>query len=142
MDSKFSKIAPLYGYLVCLVTIIVTFIALSMLVSAIFNYSDPIHANYYGGGSVRDVSSFEAYKVEANRVDANPLISSPDKTVTTEKLSDEDLKTAYNAARENKIASVRFNARQSMTNSSILILLSVILFVWHWRWLGRLNHTE
>jgi len=134
--TTFSKVAPIYGYLVCLTAIIASFIALNMLVNALFNWQDPLHASDYTVYSPRDLSSFEAYKLDANS--ASPASAASDtKIATTYTLTDEQLKTAYAAAKDNKITAVRFNAKRNITNAVIILIFSAVLFGSHWRWVNK-----
>lgn len=130
-----NKIAPIYGYAVCLVSIIATFIAIGMIVNAVFNYADPLHANDFSSFQPRDLSSYEAYKLNATE------LNGPEKNpaAPTSQLSEDEMKKAYEAAKAEKTASVKFNARKSMTNGAIVLLFAVILFFSHWKWLSRLH---
>lgn len=132
MESS-NKIALIYGYLVCLGMIIVGLISASMIINAIFDLQRPLKTSgYYGSSSNYDLSSFESYKDSRLQGEAKT-------TATT--LSDEELVTAYEAAKTDRIDTVRFNATKNLTVASLLLALGGLMFWGHWRWLQRLRAT-
>ena len=62
--EKNNKIGLIYGYAVCLVAVIVFLISMSTLVNAIFDLSDPTHAEVYSGRDDPSLASFDIYKME------------------------------------------------------------------------------
>jgi len=129
MDSS-NKIALIYGYLVCLGMIIVALISASMIINAIFDLQRPLKtSNYYGPSSSYDLSSFESYKATRFQTD--------EKTISS--LSETDLMNAYEAAKTDRIDTVRFNATKSLTIASLLLIFGGSLFWGHWRWLKHLR---
>ena len=68
MDRINSRISQVYGYAVCLITVIVMLIAIKQVVDAAFDLSDPIRADGGGYGRMgRPITNFELYKMEARR---------------------------------------------------------------------------
>jgi hypothetical protein len=138
MDRINSRISQVYGYAVCLITVIVMLIAIKQVVDAAFDLSDPIRADGGGYGRTgRPITNFELYKMEAsqqasmgNRPQAAPVKVSADSA-----LSDADLKRMYDAEREAAIGNARFRAIRSLVGSLLLIVLAGTLFWIHWRWL-------
>ncbi len=128
MEKKFS-VAQLYGYIVCIVTVVVILISIAALVSAIFDFNDPMHAE--AQWRRMNLSSFEAYKIDVMKAQPKdqPI---PD---------DETLHAAYEAAKNDWIEGVRFRAKRSLTISTLLIVISLILFITHWLWLRKLAKT-
>lgn len=131
-----SRLVPtIYGYLVCLVSIIVVLVSLSMIINGIFNLSDPLHSSSYSyTGGPQDLSSFEAYKISATT-----MAPAPTSTQVTVPPSNADLQVAYNSAKDERTTTVRLDAIRSITDGVILILAAFFLFIFHWRWLTRLN---
>ena len=137
MDRVNSRIAQVYGYAVCLITVIVMLIAIKQVVDAAFDLSDPIRAEGGGYGRMgRPLSNFELYKMEArrqpNRNDPTvPTAKAPPDSIT----SDADLRRMYDAEREAAIGNAHFRAIRSLVGNLLLIVLAGVLFGIHWRWL-------
>ncbi len=136
MDRINSRISQVYGYAVCLITVVVMLIAIKAVVDAAFDLSDPIRADGGGYGRMgRPITNFELYKMEARQqgsTGSRPLLAkvSPDSV-----LSDADLKRMYDAEREAAIGNARFRAIRSLVGNLLLIVLAGVLFGIHWRWL-------
>ena len=139
MDRTNSRIAQVYGYAVCFITVIMILFSIKSVVDAMIDLSDPIRAEAGGYGRTgRSLSSFELYKLDSRR-DPRPPVPVPvgaalAKTAA-DTLSDAELRRLYDAEREQAIGNVRFRAMRSLIGSGLLILVSVILFLVHWRWL-------
>ena len=140
MDRSSSRIAQVYGYAVCLVSVIVFLISLSGIVGAVFNFTDPIHAEQHGSsfGPSYPLSSFEEYKLAAQRASSFPAGPSAD-TTRARHLSDEQLRQNYQAERDDKIGYVKFHALRTLVLGIVFSLLAVVLFSLHWRWLRKMN---
>ncbi len=136
MDRMNSRIAQVYGYAVCFITVIVMLIAIKGLVDAAFDLSDPIRAE--GGRMGRSLTNFEVYKMDARRQgprDAPGPVTqqaAPDST-----MSDAYLKRMYEAERETAAGNARFRAIRSLVGNLLLIVLAGALFGMHWRWLRK-----
>lgn len=137
MDRINSRISQVYGYAVCLITVVVMLIGIKQVVDAAFDLSDPIRAEGGGYGRMgRSLTNFEIYKLEARRQPTRndptvPVASaSPDSAA-----SDAELKRIYDAEREAAIGNARFRAIRSLVGNLLLIILAGVLFGIHWRWL-------
>lgn len=138
MDRVNSRIAQAYGYAVCFITVIVILISIKSVVDAVIDLTDPIRADSGGyGRSGRSLSSFELYKLDARREPrpAAPTGVAPVKTQPADSLSDADLRRLYEAEREQAIGNVKFRATRTLIGSGLFIVVALILFVVHWRWL-------
>lgn len=137
MDSMNSRIAQVYGYAVCLVTVFLILVSIRVVVDAVIDLSDPIRAE--GGGYGRlggPLTNFELYKLEARRQPRGPTRVGPGPSAAdTDSLSDADLRRLFEAERETAIGNVHFRAMRSLIGSGLLIVVALILFVVHWRWL-------
>jgi hypothetical protein len=137
MDRINSRISQVYGYAVCLITVVVMLIAIKQVVDAAFDLSDPIRADGGGYGRTgRPITNFELYKMEARQQASignrpQPAVKVPADSA----LSDADLKRMYDAEREAAIGNARFRAIRSLVGSLLLIVLAGVLFGIHWRWL-------
>jgi hypothetical protein len=150
-----NRIAQVYGYAVCFITVIVMLIAIKAVVDSAFDLSDPIRAET--NRFARDtpaLTSFELYKIQSRR---SPTFSSTDggmiatrggiapmpATTTTstkaaaDTVSDAELRRRYDAEREGVIGNTRFSATRSLVGNFLLIVLAAVLFVVHWRWLKK-----
>ncbi len=137
MDRMNSRIAQVYGYAVCFITVIVMLISIKSLVDAVIDLSDPIRADAGGyGRSGRSLNNFELYKLDARREPRypTPVGAAPPKA-QTDSLSDTDLRRLYEAEREQAIGNVKFRAMRTLIGNGLLIIVAVILFLVHWRWL-------
>jgi hypothetical protein len=52
-------------------------------------------------------------------------------------LSTVELKRTFDALRSDRIERLSFEAKQRLVKHGLLILLSIGLFAWHWRWLRQ-----
>jgi hypothetical protein len=148
-----NRIAQMYGYAVCFITVIVMLIAIKQVVDSAFDLSDPIRAENGGfGRGTPALTSFELYKIQSRR---SPVFSSPDGSVMMQRggggpattttpakapadtVSDAELRRRYDAEREGVIGNTRFTATRSLVGNFLLILLAAVLFVVHWRWLKK-----
>ncbi|HYU52729.1 MAG TPA: hypothetical protein VEK37_07275 [Gemmatimonadaceae bacterium] len=139
MDRINSRIAQVYGYAVCLITVIVMLIAIKQVVDAAFDLSDPIRAEGGGYGRMgRPLTNFELYRVEARRQPdyrGGPTAAAPPVRQPADTLSDAELRKLYDAEREQAIGNARFRAIRSLVGNLLLIVLAGVLFGIHWRWL-------
>jgi len=126
--DRSDRIAQLYGYSVCLVAIVVALTSVGSLINDAFQYANPLQSQAYAYGGFRDLSSFEAFKATYELPAFGGRTPPP-------KLSDAGLRERYDVLRSEHIASARFSAVQSMTVSAVLLVLAILLFGSHWRWL-------
>ncbi|MDP4210610.1 MAG: hypothetical protein Q8928_17510 [Bacteroidota bacterium] len=130
--EKLHKIGvQIYGYAICLVSVVTFLISASVLTNALIDRSDPIHAGWNNGPSL---ASFENYKQD--------ILKSAPKNADNTKVSyipdDKTLHAMYEAARNDKIQSSKFQATKNMATGAILIIISLALFITHWRWMQNI----
>lgn len=136
--EKTKKIgAQIYGYTVCLVAVITILISITTLVNAVLDLSDPLHSGWTPAGSP-SLASYENYKMDILK----SLPKGEESAATTYVPDDQTLKVMYEAAREDKIQSVRHNSNKNIIVSSFLIIICIVLFVTHWRWMRNLSKAE
>lgn len=140
MDQINSRIAQVYGYAVCFITVIMMLIAIKGTVDAAFDLSDPIRAESGGYGRLgRPLTNFELYKLEARRqpeMRGGPIPVGAARPVA-DMLSDVELRKLYDAEREQAIGNAKFRAIRNLVGNLLLITLAATLFAIHWRWLKR-----
>ena len=146
------RFAQLYGYAVCLITVIFFLTAASSFVESLINATDPLHAIEREYGDPRLPASFEVYRAEyrdpalqamttRDRTPAvGPGASQPPEPART--LSDAELRQVYDAKRRELLDAQRFRTRRSLLTSAFGMLLAAALFAAHWRWLRRLPAGE
>ena len=122
--------AQVYGYAVCLVSVITFLICVSTLVTSVIDMSDLLHAGWTPAGAP-SLASYENY-----RMDVLTSVSKQDNSLIPD---DQSLRAMYEAARNERIQSARHQANKSIVISSLLILICLGLFVTHWRWMHRLS---
>ncbi|HUN65783.1 MAG TPA: hypothetical protein VMW43_06735 [Bacteroidota bacterium] len=134
--EKSQRMPHIYGYLVCLVAVITVIICVSTLVYAILDLGDPIHAGFTPAGSP-SLASFANYKMDI-------LKSAPKEGEAAKSYmpDDQTLRAMYEAAKDDRIQSVRHESNRTIVIDSVLILICVVLFVTHWRWMRKLSGTE
>ncbi len=132
-----NRIAQVYGYAVCFITVIVMLIAIKGIVDAAFDLSDPIRAE--GSRMGRSLTNFEVYKMDARRQGPTrePGAPAAQPAVPDSTMSDAYLKRMYEAERETAAGNARFRATRSLVGNLLLIILGSVLFGWHWRWLRK-----
>ncbi len=128
MEKK-RKPIQVYALIVCIVAIITFIICVSALVSSIIDRSEPLLTGY----SKYDLSSFENFKMEK---------LGSFKENQTYMPSDQELRNAYEAAKEEKIKRVLHNSLNTIVVTSILIVICFILFFIHWWMLKKYGKAD
>ena len=126
--EKPSRVKQWYGYAVCLIAVVTFLFSARAFLEATINLSNPLQAE--AGFGLPVASSFEAYLV-TYRERTVPPGAKPDTT------SVETLRARWQALRDDHIARVRFQATRSIATSLVSMLLSVLFFAFHWRWLRK-----
>ena len=132
MEKSTRIAAQIYGYTVCVVAVITFLISVTTLVNAVIDRSDPIHAGWTQAGSP-SLASFENYKMDIIK----SLPENKGGTGASYVPDDATLRTMYQSAREDKIQSELHRANQNAFIGGLLLLISVVLFIMHWRWLRK-----
>jgi hypothetical protein len=134
--EKPHRMAQIYGYIVCLVAVITFIICVANIIPAIMDLSDPMHAGsvYVNQGSP-SLASFENYKMDILKSTSKEGEQKAQAYIP----DDQTIKSMYEAAKLDRIQTARHNSIRSITVCSIIILLSIALFISHWMWMKRLN---
>jgi len=137
--EKASKVPQVYGYTVCVIAVVTFLICATVIVNNVFDLANPIQAGY---GLESSVSSFEAYQATYQRDQRAALgvgAGAAAGEVRPDTLSEATLRTRYDAVRADRIGRVRFQSWKAITTGGLLLIISVVLFVLHWRWMRRLG---
>jgi len=125
MEKK-SKIPQVYGYAVCIVAIITMLICVADVITSVLDASDPL----YAWGDNKELSSFENFKVDALKSGKNEASYVP---------NEETLRMMYEDAKNHKIRRVKHQTTKSIIVSSILLVISITLFIIHWKWMKKVE---
>ena len=138
-----TRVQQLYGYSVCLVAIITALITFPGIIDSIALRRAPLMAARFGGGESSIIGpTFEAHKL------ANPGYRYVSRTggygdnAVYDTLSEDDARRRYEARREERIATVRYETSRDLVRNVALLLISLGLFVGHWRWLRGISETD
>jgi len=131
-----NRMAQLYGYTVCLISLIIALVCLSSVLNAFFDRANPLQSDSPFGPSL---SSFESYKATYRRD-----VTAFDRTETAkpDTTSDATLRARYDALVKDRIAATRYRTAKSLTIGFIFLLISIGLFVTHWRWVRKVNDVS
>lgn len=124
-----TRIPLIYGYSVCLVTVITILFTVPNLIDNIFRLTNPLQGER---GAQPSLASFEAYAATYDR-----SRSAPNDVRAPAPPTDDQLHRQYEALRQDRIASNRFAALRGLVTGSLLLALALGLFVGHWRWIRR-----
>jgi hypothetical protein len=119
-----------YGYAVCLVTVIAFLIAGANLVYALIDLGDPMNAYRNWRGDAPSLASFDNYKVD--------IIKATDPEHGLD-LDDTTLRSMFDAAKNDAISKVKHNATRSLIVNSLVVVVALLLFLIHWMWMRRLT---
>ncbi len=127
MEKK-SKAPLVYGYAVCLVAVITFLISIAGIIFAVMDLNDPLYAsNNYNKASI---ASFENYKMDMLKSQGEKETWAPD---------DETMKAMYASEKDDRIRRVKHDSMRSLYINAVLIIICIVLFLTHWRWMRRLG---
>jgi len=135
--EKPTRMPQIYGYLVCLISVITFLICISTLISAISDLGDPIHSGFTPGGTP-SLASYANYKMDILK--SAPKDAEPGKNAYVP--DEATLHAMYDAARNDKIQFVEHEAHRTVVIDGILIVVCVALFVTHWSWMRKIGRAE
>ncbi|MCE5313806.1 MAG: hypothetical protein ABFD49_08895 [Armatimonadota bacterium] len=142
MDKRHVA-ARIYGYMICLITLLTVVFSIQGIVEAVFNLTDAeqvAHSKECDSYSYRgyNMASYEAFKLDVIVAMANGQQKNQNKVSLDENM----LKKAYQDALTTEIHSIRRQSEKDLTGYCILIFVSLVLFVFHWKWLRRLADSN
>ena len=133
-----NRVAQFYGYSVCLVAVIGLLGSTGALAGALLQWSDPLHVVEVNMPyPPRSLASFETYKMDV----LNPPYGGPQPRELQYVPDDPTLRRMYEAARAERLAGGGATIRQAVVTNTIVLLLCLVLFWIHWRWLRKLATT-
>jgi hypothetical protein len=126
-----SRIAQLYGYTVCLVSLLTILFTVPSMVDNVFRLNRPLYSSNEFPSFEPTLASFEAYKATYGRAAANPG------DTASARPSEDELRKQYEVLRSARIEENGFQARRELVREFLLLALAGGLFAGHWRWLRR-----
>jgi hypothetical protein len=130
-----NRIAQAYGYAVCFIAVIAILISTQSIVRSLFDLSDPLRAEGYGRAG--PLTSYSAFKREQLQRTSVPTRTPAGVSDTAKPPSETELRQMFEDERLDQIGNVRFRSMKTLVSSVLLIIIAVILFLIHWRWLRR-----
>jgi hypothetical protein len=131
--DKPNRIAQLYGYTVCLLAVVIALVTFTSILSAVVERGHPLQNEYSFGVTL---TSFDAYKATYDRErSAFPR----DTPAPQDTLSDATLHERYDALVADRITSTQYRTTKSLLTNGVLLVIALLLFAFHWRWVRRLN---
>jgi hypothetical protein len=130
--EKNQIIAKIYGYMICLVAVITFLICITDLVNSIIDRCDPIHADRYSSST--NLASFETYKMDLLK----ETKSEGDTSKATFIPDDKTMKAMYETVKAEQMQSSLHKINRNIVVDSLLIVICIILFGLHWRWMRKL----
>jgi hypothetical protein len=134
--ERSNRIAHLYGYTVCLISLVIALISLVSLLNAAFDRANPLQSEYPFGTSL---ASFESYKATYRR---EQTMFDRAEGAKPDTVSEAALRTRYAALVQDRIAASRYRTAKSLTIGTLFLLLSIILFATHWRWVRKISAQQ
>jgi len=131
--DKTQKIQMIYGYAMCIVAVITFLICATSVVSSLMDLTDPINAYRTYGKDSPSLASFDNYKVDIMKS------LDPEHGLT---LDDATLNSMYDAAKQDAISKVKHDAYRSLIVNGLLVIITILLFLFHWFWMKRLSRKS
>jgi hypothetical protein len=133
-----ERVPQLYGYTVCLVTLIWAIVSTIAIVGALLTLNEPLYRDDRGfGGFEPSVSSFEAFRTTSEM--QRRMMNQDQRATPLDTIPEPELRRRYDALRADRIARNMIEARRTLIVSTFSLIIAVVLFTLHWRWLRRVG---
>lgn len=130
-----ERVSQLYGYAVCLATLLWALTSAVTIVESAFTLADPVHHVQNQFGMEPSITSFESFRMTYDR---SRRLNAPDPAATRQDtVAESELRRRYETYRADRVAATVALARESLVVHLISLLLAGALFAIHWRWLQR-----
>jgi hypothetical protein len=129
-----ERVPQLYGYTVCLVSLLVAFASVVTIADSLITLASPAHPRGdMAAWAEPSVTSFEAFRVSYDRV--RQMNAGPG--VAQEPIPEDELRRRYDGMRADRIERTRVGAYRSLMKAGFTLAVACLLFLLHWRWLKR-----
>jgi hypothetical protein len=133
-----ERVPQLYGYTVCLVTLIWALVSAVAIIDASLTLNAPLYrGDRMYGGFEPSVSSFEAFRTTYD-MSRRMMTRDPD-SAKLDTIPEPELRRRFDALRADRMERNSVEARRSLITSTLSLLLAAALFAFHWRWLRRVG---
>jgi hypothetical protein len=132
-----ERVPQLYGYSVCLIALAIAIVSVTGIVGSAFDLTTPTMANDSEFAFEPSVSSFEAYRSTYDR--ERRLMPNENATVPADTTPERILRQRYEALRNDRVERAIVRAHRGLITNSFGLLLAVVLFAFHWRWVRKLG---
>ena len=130
--AKGNLMAQIYGYIVCLVTVLVFLFSLPGLVKAIINISD---IEYACGAPEILTESYEEWKGDFLNSLRYKYGHDEEARKRLEIPTEAELQKIYESEKPNSRRSFKVRLIQDLIENILLVFVSLALFLFHWKWL-------
>jgi len=130
--EKRPKAPLIYGYGICLISVITVIISVGILVTSLIDLSDLMHA-LSRRQDAPSLASFETYKLDMLKTSDKPLQFIPD---------DQTLQVMYQETKDDWVALAQHHTFKKIIVKGSLIIFCIILFLTHWRWTRRVSKMD
>jgi hypothetical protein len=130
-----NRMAQLYGYTVCLISLVVGLLTISSILNAAIDRANPLQTDNPFGTSL---SSFESYRATYRR---EQMVYDRTESPKPDTTSEASLRRRYDALVQDRIAATRYRTGKSLVIGLIFLVIAAVLFTTHWRWMRKLAHT-
>ena len=129
-----ERVPQLYGYAVCLIALIWALVSSVSIIQNALSLSAPEMRGSSDFGWEPSVTSFEAFRATYDR--ARRMGMDP-RDARIDSVPEPELQRRYQALRADRIQRARFEARRELITSGLSLVIAILLFTFHWRWLRR-----
>lgn len=133
-----ERVPQLYGYTVCLVTLIWALVSATSIIGAALTLNAPLYRTEREFGPFEpSVSSFESFRTTYDM--SRRMGMDPEQRTRLDSIPEAELRRRFEALRAERIERNTVEARRSLITSILSLLIAAVLFTLHWRWLRRLG---
>jgi len=134
--EKLNRMPQVYGYLICLVSVITFIICLANIIPSVIDLGDPLHSrSMYNMQNSPSLASFENYKMDILKSANNESTGISQAYIP----DDQTIHAMYESAKADVIQSVVHASVRTIIVSGIILLVSIVLFITHLNWMRRLS---
>lgn len=132
--AKIHIVAQIYGYAVCLVTVLTFLFSVPSLLESSIDLTDIQHSKNYNS----NYSSFESYKVHVIKDMTTSYECDQEIKAKAAKLPDDQtLMRMYESEKDDSYKNAFHRTKRTLIEKVFFMLLSALLFIFHWKWVRK-----
>lgn len=138
--SKQHILSQIYGYTICLVTLLTFVFSIPSFVESLFDLSDITHSSSYSTKFI----SFQNYRsdyITAQKEGCTCEQGSKDK-IKVNMPDEKSLQEMYETEKADELARTSFQTKRRFYMRLILMIVAAILFFFHWKWVRKFSTAE